>query len=1218
MRIERIDIQSFGALQQYSLEFPAARLAVIVGPNEAGKSTLAAFIRAMLYGLPRRHTGGDRYESLDGSPIGGRMSVIDGTGGRWQIERLQRTQGIYESIQYIQHDGQVRVKQQSDLEKELLGGLNSEMYGKLFAVTLDELHALHTLQGDELRAHLYDTGFDTVSSIADSERWLQQEMDKLFKPRGRTQAMYYTLQNVDELQRRRKVSNKHVQRLEAARGELDNANESTSDQLTQRVQLRQELALAERALHVSDAWIKLVAVRSELEELPEMSGWQPLWAERWQRLLQSSEGVEARIRQLEEKQRHVEHQLQVVQPNASLLAHAAEINRLCGMSETAHIWVQEASEVRTERELAEDELWRLARLTDRTWTPEMLLSSDMSQSVLESVRGQGKQLEQLTAQVERMTEARTRVGREYSVVLESKHHAATVMNQHQVRGVLDSGFSPQDTILHGIQRKRDMLQQAVQLVMSRQLESPSHVMEQARGTANGMASRSWSTLVMAIVAVAAAAALAVVGQWLGAAVVLLFAILSATLFWMNRPQAALREHSSVVDRFDADKIQQADHLAMQLEEQLAVVLSALSRSVPSKNRVSNSQYTNNNAESVREHTEANYRNDPDTGIPNSPIAHDAVLVGVGKSDISPIENDIYEPTPSRSRSATLKIAANNGLSSNDRDGTRHIHSAKGRGTSFKEEDVDELGGLLLKRLDELNAAIDAVEAWMREHDRLVLRQQATSDAEQSAKRLLAAAENDASQASGQLKACSVAWQQWLSARRLPAHWSPPSVLEHFRRVEQAAECQRQRERLRAREERVLAQVREYTDACARLAAAVGYTAATASEAVTAESLLDRSNEPLASVRAEPALPDANMPAWDEPTRPDAASLSLGELSEPITEEPLVSVLSSTHSILSALRDRIEQEERQSALQRQLKHTLSDAAEEQRQALAELSILLAKLNELYAEAGTQDEEAFAQARSHADRYIYCSELLRELEAACYRGGALEAFAPVEELLVQFDARELEERRNDLLYRMDTLDGEIRDSEQRVGRLQQEVERLKQEVEGEQWQQQLADLESELHEQASKYAVYALAKTLIRRTRQRYEEEKQPVVFKRAGDYFRAMTAGKYIRIVSPLGTQRIVVEHQDGRLIDSSRLSRGTAEQVYLAMRFALAEVLSERVALPFIWDDILVNFDEQRLLQTVGCMPDIMRRHQIIWTTCHSYMVELIEKVIPDVHVMKL
>ena len=50
MIIERIDIKSFGALNDVSLEF-GRTVNVIEGRNEAGKSTIAAFIRYMLFGF---------------------------------------------------------------------------------------------------------------------------------------------------------------------------------------------------------------------------------------------------------------------------------------------------------------------------------------------------------------------------------------------------------------------------------------------------------------------------------------------------------------------------------------------------------------------------------------------------------------------------------------------------------------------------------------------------------------------------------------------------------------------------------------------------------------------------------------------------------------------------------------------------------------------------------------------------------------------------------------------------------------------------------------------------------------------------------------------------------------------------------------------------------------------------------------------------------------
>ena len=50
MIIEKIDIKSFGGLSDVSLEFGES-INVIEGRNEAGKSTIAAFIRYMLLGF---------------------------------------------------------------------------------------------------------------------------------------------------------------------------------------------------------------------------------------------------------------------------------------------------------------------------------------------------------------------------------------------------------------------------------------------------------------------------------------------------------------------------------------------------------------------------------------------------------------------------------------------------------------------------------------------------------------------------------------------------------------------------------------------------------------------------------------------------------------------------------------------------------------------------------------------------------------------------------------------------------------------------------------------------------------------------------------------------------------------------------------------------------------------------------------------------------------
>jgi uncharacterized protein YhaN len=79
-----------------------------------------------------------------------------------------------------------------------------------------------------------------------------------------------------------------------------------------------------------------------------------------------------------------------------------------------------------------------------------------------------------------------------------------------------------------------------------------------------------------------------------------------------------------------------------------------------------------------------------------------------------------------------------------------------------------------------------------------------------------------------------------------------------------------------------------------------------------------------------------------------------------------------------------------------------------------------------------------------------------------------------------------------------------------------------------------------------------------------------------------------------------VEHRDGTLVPLTGLSRGTAEQLYLALRLGLVERFAEGAEpLPIVMDDILVNFDEERAASAARSIEELSSRHQVLYFTCH-------------------
>lgn len=90
MIIERVEIREFGRLRDVTYDF-APQVQIISGPNESGKSTLAAFLRYMLYGFPR--AAGEVSEKKkrigwEGGIAAGSMTVRLSDGKRYRIERV--------------------------------------------------------------------------------------------------------------------------------------------------------------------------------------------------------------------------------------------------------------------------------------------------------------------------------------------------------------------------------------------------------------------------------------------------------------------------------------------------------------------------------------------------------------------------------------------------------------------------------------------------------------------------------------------------------------------------------------------------------------------------------------------------------------------------------------------------------------------------------------------------------------------------------------------------------------------------------------------------------------------------------------------------------------------------------------------------------------------------------------------------------------------------
>jgi uncharacterized protein YhaN len=184
-------------------------------------------------------------------------------------------------------------------------------------------------------------------------------------------------------------------------------------------------------------------------------------------------------------------------------------------------------------------------------------------------------------------------------------------------------------------------------------------------------------------------------------------------------------------------------------------------------------------------------------------------------------------------------------------------------------------------------------------------------------------------------------------------------------------------------------------------------------------------------------------------------------------------------------------------------------------------------------------------------------------------------------------EIEAERGELLETRGTLDG----------RLQRGAE----ESESARLRLAEAGLEERISETVEEYAVLAVAARLLERSLASYEAEKQPAVIQQAQQIFAALTEGRYTRLATPIGRFAPVVSDGNGTGKEPEKLSRATAEQLFLALRLSYVENLANaHPALPVIMDDVLVNFDDTRRHAAIKAISDFARDRQVIFFTCHE------------------
>lgn len=189
----------------------------------------------------------------------------------------------------------------------------------------------------------------------------------------------------------------------------------------------------------------------------------------------------------------------------------------------------------------------------------------------------------------------------------------------------------------------------------------------------------------------------------------------------------------------------------------------------------------------------------------------------------------------------------------------------------------------------------------------------------------------------------------------------------------------------------------------------------------------------------------------------------------------------------------------------------------------------------------------------------------------------------------------------------LEKEARDLYEQTAAVNEQKKRLEEGGSYAELLHQFEHKKDEFRGEARNWAVYRTAEHLLKRAKKTYRSQRMPAVISKASEVFMLLTDGRYSAVFAP-ENEGFIVQRTDGARFSPQQLSRGTGEQLYLALRLALAQIYQSPSPYPFIMDDILVNFDATRVEQAVKVCREAAQDRQVLLFTCHDYLLGYFNK----------
>lgn len=311
--------------------------------------------------------------------------------------------------------------------------------------------------------------------------------------------------------------------------------------------------------------------------------------------------------------------------------------------------------------------------------------------------------------------------------------------------------------------------------------------------------------------------------------------------------------------------------------------------------------------------------------------------------------------------------------------------------------------------------------------------------------------------------------------------------------------------------------------------------------------------------------------------------------------------------------RLAQARQDDATRRQARTRAQQAATGLAQAQRQREAARARLAPLLQTAGVHELPALARAIERSDqRRALEREIARATDSLHQAGDGL----PLAQLQLDADSTDPTSLRLELERLQPLAEAAV---EQMAGltaqhaTLQQAFDALNGSDEGAQAEAQRQEALARMSDAVTQYLQLHTAARLLKWSMEKFRETRQGPMLARASATFARLTGGSFGRLLVDTdgATPRLYGVRPDGKPVDVAGMSEGSRDQLYLALRLAALELqIDQGRALPLIADDLFINFDDQRTAAGLQVLGELSRRMQVVFLTHHEHLVPLAREVL--------